>query len=144
MRRQPRSPSTRAWPQVIGRLTAISPFAGPVPGWWIWAPCAAWPARSAERYTGPWNAHTKNPILVIGTTHDPNTSYANAQTTARRLGNAVLLTYDGYGHISGTDPSACVEHATTRCLVRLIVPRRGTVCQSDHQPFDPQFGQPIR
>jgi pimeloyl-ACP methyl ester carboxylesterase len=135
--------STRAWPQVIGRLTALSPFAGPVLGWWLWAPCAAWPTRSAERYTGPWNARTKTPILVVGTTHDPNTSYANAQITARRLGNAVLLTHDGYGHISLTDPSVCTERAIMRYLVRLIAPRRGTVCQSDRQPFDPAFGEPL-
>jgi hypothetical protein len=138
----PARQGTRAWPRVIGRLTSISRLAGPVLGWWLWAPCAAWPARSAVRYTGPWNAHTNNPILVVGTTHDPNTSYANAQITARRLGNAVLLTHAGYGHVSLTDPSACTAHAITRYLTRLLAPRRGTVCQSDHQPFDPRFGEP--
>lgn len=128
---------------MIGRVTRLSPLAGPVLGWWLWAPCAAWPARSAERYTGPWNARTKHPILVIGTRYDPNTAYANARITARRLGNAVLLTHQGYGHMRGTDPSACVKRATTRCLVGLLTPRRGTVCQSDRQPFDPKFGEPL-
>ena len=131
-----------AWSQVIGRLTRISRFNGPVLGWWLWAPCAAWRARSADRYTGPWNAHTQNPILVVGTRYDPNTSYANAQITARRLGNAVLLTHEGYGHVSLTDPSACVQRAVTRYLVRLVAPPRGTVCESNHQPFDPKFGEP--
>ena len=109
-------------------------------GWWLWAPCSAWRARSADRYTGPWNARTEHPVLVIGTTYDPNTSYANARVAARRLGNAVLLTHDGYGHVSISDPSACVERAITRYIVSLIPPRRGTVCQSDRQPFDPRFG----
>jgi pimeloyl-ACP methyl ester carboxylesterase len=131
-----------AWPLVIGRLTRISAFNGPVLGWWLWAPCAAWRARSAERYTGPWNAHTKNPILVIGTRYDPNTSYANARITAGRLGNAVLLTHEGYGHVSLVDPSACVQRAITRYLVGLLTPPGGTVCQSDHEPFDPNFGEP--
>jgi pimeloyl-ACP methyl ester carboxylesterase len=27
--------------------------------------------------------------------------------------------------------------------VRLVTPRRGTVCQSNHQPFDPHFGEPL-
>jgi pimeloyl-ACP methyl ester carboxylesterase len=139
----PARQAPRAWPQVIARLTHISRLRGPVLGWWQWAPCAAWPARSADRYTGPWSAHTKNPILVIGTTYDPNTSYANAQITARRLGNAVLLTHQGYGHVSSSDPSNCVMRAITNYLVRLIAPRRGTVCQSNHQPFDPRFGQPL-
>ena len=111
-------------------------------GWWLWAPCAAWRARSADRYTGPWNAHTKNPILVVGTRYDPNTSYANARITARRLGNAVLLTHEGYGHVSLVDPSVCVQRAVTGYLVGLVTPPRGTVCQSNHQPFDPNFGEP--
>jgi pimeloyl-ACP methyl ester carboxylesterase len=130
------------WPQVIGRLTRISAFNGPVLGWWLWAPCAAWRVRSADRYTGPWNARTKNPVLVVGTRYDPNTSYANARITAHRLGNAVLLTHDGYGHVSLVDPSACVQRTITGYLVGLVAPPRGTVCQSNHQPFDPKFGEP--
>ncbi len=131
-----------AWPKVVRRLTKVSYLYGPVLSWWRWAPCASWPARSADPYTGPWNATTRNPILVIGTTHDPNTPYADARSTARRLGNAVLLTHDGYSHTSPLDPSACVERATSRYLVELVTPPRGTVCPSDRRPFDPLFGQP--
>ena len=98
-----------AWRDVLDRLTGVSSIYGPVITWWRWAPCASWPARSADRYTGPWNASTKNPILVIGTRFDPNTPYVNARRTARRLGNAVLLTHDGYSHTSPRDPSACVR-----------------------------------
>jgi hypothetical protein len=133
----------RAWPSVIHRLTRISEFSGPVNGWWLWAPCASWPVSSANRYTGPWNTKTKNPILVVGTRYDPQTAFANARRAARRLGNAVLLTHDGYGHTSDVDPSACVEHATSAYLVNLVTPRRGTVCPSDRQPFDPNLGQPL-
>lgn len=142
MRRQPDQSPPSAWRQVIGRLTRFSAFNGPVLGWWLWAPCAAWRVRSADRYTGPWNARTKDPILVVGTRYDPNTSYANARITARRLGNAALLTHEGYGHVSLVDPSACVQRAISRYFVNVVAPRRGTVCQSDHQPFDPKFGEP--
>jgi hypothetical protein len=55
----------------------------------------------------------------------------------------VLLTHEGYGHVSDTDPSACVQRAVTSYLVGLVAPRRGTVCQSNHQPFDSQFGEPL-
>ncbi len=112
-------------------------------GWLIGAPCASWPVRSAERYTGPWTADTRNPILLIGTRFDPNTPLANARRVKRRLGNAALLTHDGYGHLSSADPSACVERALGRYLVSLATPRRGTVCRSDRRPFDPLFGQPV-
>lgn len=124
-----------AWPRVIRRLEGVSLMQGAVQGWWEWAPCASWPVRDPDRYTGPWDAKTRNPVLVIGTRYDPNTGYASARRVAGLLGNAVLLTHDGYGHLSFKDPSRCVERAETAYLVRLKVPRRGTVCPSDRQPF---------
>jgi hypothetical protein len=120
---------------VIGHLESISYLQGGVQGWWEWAPCASWPVRDRSRYTGPWNARTRNPILVIGTRYDPNTSYANARRAAHLLGHAVLLTHVGYGHLSFKDPSACVERAETAYLVRLTAPRPGTVCRANRQPF---------
>ncbi len=125
-----------AWPRVIRRLEGVSLLQGAVQGWWEWAPCASWPATDPGRYTGPWDAKTRNPVLVIGTRHDPNTGYANARRVAGLLGNAVLLTHDGYGHLSFKDPSACVERAETAYLVHLKVPPRGTVCRSDLRPFE--------
>lgn len=125
----------QAWPSVIGRLSRISRTAGPLQGWWLWAPCASWPVASADRYTGPWNASTHTPVLVIGTRYDPQTPFVNARRVARLLGNAVLLTYQGYGHTSENDPSTCVEHAITRYLVELVAPLHGSVCQPDRPPF---------
>lgn len=81
---------------------------------------------------------------MVGTRFDPNTSYANARATAKRLGNAVLLTHQGYGHISFVDPSGCVMKAYRRYLVQLRAPRKGTVCKSDRGPFDPDFGEPLK
>jgi hypothetical protein len=134
----------QTWPRVIGRLTRISRLSGPVQGWWLWAPCAAWRSASAHRYTGPWHAATRTPILVIGTRFDPQTPFANAGRVTRLLRNAVLLTHDGYGHTSGADPSQCIDRASTEYLVRLITPPKGSVCRSDRLPFDPDFGKPIR
>ena len=131
------------WPSVISRLDGVSRIYGRLLGWWLWAPCASWPASSTERYTGPWSAATPNPILVIGTRFDPDTPFANARRAARRLGNAILLTHLGYGHTSGSDPSACVDRAVTGYLVDLSTPPRGTVCQADRLPFDPDFGKPV-
>ena len=130
----------RRWPQVIGRLTRGDRLYGRLSGWWLWAPCASWPVRGQDNYRGPWNAKTKNPILLIGTLHDPATPYINAVRSARRLGNAVLLTHNGYGHVSFQDPSACIDRARVAYLVRLITPPKGTVCQSDKKPFAPGFG----
>jgi pimeloyl-ACP methyl ester carboxylesterase len=139
----PAHQSSQAWPSVIGRLAAVSRTRGPFLGWYAWAPCASWPTHSAVRYTGPWNASTKNPILVMGIRNDPNTPFANARRVARRLGNAILLTQQGYGHGTYTDPSACADRAIARYLVHLITPVRGTVCPANRLPFDPDFGQPL-
>ena len=60
-------------------------------------------------------------------------------TPSSYLGNAVLLTQEGYGHLSFQNPSACVDQAMVDYLTELITPPTGTVCQSDQQPFDPGF-----
>jgi pimeloyl-ACP methyl ester carboxylesterase len=131
-----------AWPRVVHRFQGISRVGAAPQGWAVGAPCASWPARAASRYTGPWNATTASPILLVGTRFDPNTPLVNARLAERRLGNAVLLTHDGYGHLSKADPSSCVIEATGRYLVDLSTPPPGTVCPSDRLPFDPEFGQP--
>ena len=133
----------RAWPRVVDRLTDVSAIGGPPYAWWLWAACASWPVRGADRYEGPWDATTNNPILVLGPRFDPSTPFGNARRVARRLGNAVLLAQDGYGHLSSADPSACVGDVVGRYLVDLVTPPRGTVCPSDRLPFDPDFGEPI-
>jgi pimeloyl-ACP methyl ester carboxylesterase len=134
----------QAWRQVTNRLTTISFIYGPLSSWWLWAPCASWPVVSENRYTRPWNASTKTPILLISTTYDPNTPFANGQRLQRLLGNAVLLSHEGYGHTSTADLSTCVERAEQRYLVSLIAPKPGSICSSDRQPFDPHFGKPTR
>ncbi len=131
-----------AWPQVLRTLTKANSFNGPFVGWLLWAPCSAWTVPAVHRYTGPWNAVTLNPVLVIGTRYDPRTSYRSSVVVSKTLGNAVLLTHEGYGHTTDPDPSACVERNVAEYLIRLATPPKGTVCQSDHQPFSPKFGQP--
>lgn len=136
----PANQRSRSWPQVIGRLTRGSRFYGALLGWRLWAPCASWPVRGQNNYRGPWNATTKNPILLIGTRHDPATPYVNAVRSTRRLGNAVLLTLNGYGHVSFHDPSACVDRARIAYLVNLVTPPKGTACKANKLPFTPGFG----
>ena len=131
----------QAWPSIIGQLTRVSPFLA-VTGWWLAVPCAGWPVLNADRYAGPWNRWTPNPILVIGTRHDPQTAYAGARRVAGLLGNARLLTLDGYGHTTDVDPSLCIDHALSAYLIRPATARRQT-CHADRQPFDPDFGTPL-
>jgi pimeloyl-ACP methyl ester carboxylesterase len=136
----PAQRSLSAWPQVIRRFENVSRLKGFI-GWAVWAPCAAWPVRGEDEYRGPWTVTTPNPILLLSKRYDPNTGYANAVHVEQLLGNAVLLTVDGYGH--DPDPlSACAEQAFADYLVHLITPPKGTFCESNHKPFDPDFGKP--
>ena len=130
----------RAWPEVFKRQQRISPLVGAVHFAWEWAPCASWPVRGQDTYRGPWNAKTPNPILLINQRHDPNSFYGAAVRAERLLGNAVLLTHEGYGHLFFQDPSACIERAMAAYLTELTTPPKGTVCQSNQQPFSPDFG----
>jgi hypothetical protein len=95
--------------------------------------------RCLHRASGIWNRSTPNPILLINQTYDPNSGYANAVHAVHYLGKAVPLTHEGYGHLSFQNPSKCVTDAMVDYLVHLITPPPGTVCPSDHKPFDPDF-----
>ncbi|CAN5129196.1 alpha/beta hydrolase [soil metagenome] len=133
--------SGATWAARLGQFTALDPIYGPLMTWWQWVPCASWPVSGADVYAGPWSAATEAPVLVIGTTTDPSTPYRNARAVADLLGNAALLTHDGFGHPSAADPSHCVTAAVRRYLLTLDVPPADAVCPSDHLPFDPDFGR---
>ena len=134
----PARQDAHAWPRVVHRLQAISRIGAAPQGWAVGAPCASWPTRGDNRYTGPWNATTPNPILLVGTRFDPNTPLVNAQIAERRLGNAVLLTHDGYGHLSSADPSTCVLQATGRYLVDLSTTHPGASAPPTASPSTPR------
>ncbi|WP_414638119.1 alpha/beta hydrolase [Actinophytocola sp.] len=64
---------------------------------------------------------------MLNSRHDPATPHTWARNVTRQLDGAVLLTYDGWGH-GVIDRSACTLTATTRYLVDLRPPKRGTHC----------------
>lgn len=102
---------------------------------WSDQACATWPSRAADRYTGPWNRPTANPILVIGNTYDPSTPYEGAIAMSRALARARLLTVDGYGHTVFLNPSQCANEYITNYFIKGELPRLGTICKQNDQPF---------
>jgi pimeloyl-ACP methyl ester carboxylesterase len=108
--------------------------------WRTWAiePCATWPVMDADRYTGPWNRKTANPVLLIGNSQgDPATPYEDAQSTSAELGDARLLTLDSFGHTAQGGLSRCIDDAVDRYLIDGTLPPEGKVCEPDFGPFDP-------
>jgi pimeloyl-ACP methyl ester carboxylesterase len=96
--------------------------------------CANWP-RIEERYNGPWDRRTSEAVLVINPTYDPATRYDFAVRMTRQLGNARLLTLDGFGHT--TRYSACITGWYTRYLIAGELPPAGARCAQDRPPFPP-------
>jgi pimeloyl-ACP methyl ester carboxylesterase len=127
--------SYAAWSAAAVAADATAPYFGRA--WtWISSICADWPFADADRYTGPWNHATANPVLVVGNQFDPATPYAGAQTVAAALPGARLLTLHAWGHTSGF-LSSCADERIARYLLDGIVPPVGTVCEQDEVPFAP-------
>ncbi|WP_395292874.1 alpha/beta hydrolase [Kitasatospora hibisci] len=100
--------------------------------------CASWPApaRDAERYSGPWNRRTANPVMVIGNLYDPATQYEFAERMQRQLGSAVLVTVDVVEHCA-VGRSAELGKLVTSYLVDKTVPAPGQVLKPDAEAFPP-------
>ncbi len=87
--------------------------------------CAVWPGGHDPYPTGP--ATGSPPILVVGTTGDPATPYAQAPALANMLGVGRLLTWEGEGHTAYPQTS-CVTQAVDAYLLNLTVPPEGKRC----------------
>ncbi len=105
---------TRVAPRV-GRLLAFNDVE-----------CAYWPTPP-ERVPAPVSAPGAPPIVLVGSTGDPATPYAWAESVARQLTSAVLVTRVGEGH-TGYLVSACVRNAVDGYLLDRTVPAAGLRC----------------
>lgn len=137
----------RAFPTSLSKLQqhlAVSAAAAPLLGPpWAYAPpmydqnsapaCAQWTVPRVSRYDGSYRAAGSAPILVIGTTHDPDTPYQDAVALSHTFDNADLLTFDAEGH-TAFGRSACVTDATASYLADLTLPKPGTVCSDEAPP----------
>ena len=103
---------------------------------WTWAssPCAVWQGSDADRYLGPFNRSTANPVLVVGNRYDPATRYEGAVLVNQLLPKSSLLTVEGWGHTS-LFLSTCADQAVSQYLLDGTTPPVGTVCNQDFGPF---------
>ncbi|MGT2425377.1 alpha/beta hydrolase [Amnibacterium kyonggiense] len=85
------------------------------------AVCGNWPVKpegTPKRIT----ARGAPPIVVLGTTGDPATPYAWAQSLAGQLPGGVLLTLRGQGHTAYRDEVPCINDRVDRFFVDGTVP----------------------
>jgi pimeloyl-ACP methyl ester carboxylesterase len=127
-------PSSLSAFTVIGAWAREGSFFGPY-WWWSNAGCASWPV-SPDRYTGPWNARTSAPVLVVGHAVEGVTDYAGAVASSKLLRNSRLLTYAGWGH-TAFGRSDCVTGHVLAYLSDGTLPPEGTVCPANPNPFLP-------
>ena len=101
---------------------------------WVSSICAEWPGADRDRYTGPFNRTTANPVLVVGNRFDPATRYEGAVTVHNLLPHSALLTVEAWGHTS-LFKSSCADETIARYLITIATPSPGATCQQDVVPF---------
>ncbi|MFE0513027.1 alpha/beta hydrolase [Streptomyces sp. NPDC058964] len=94
---------------------------------WASLNCTYWPVKpTGEPHR--IEAEGAAPIVVVGTTRDPATPYIWAQSLARQLSSARLLTYVGDGHTAYGRGSACIDSAIDTYLLHGTPPPHGKRC----------------
>lgn len=101
---------------------------------WLSSPCAVWKGFDADRYMGPFNKPTANPLLVVNPRFDPATRYEGAVTVDELMPDSALLTVNGWGHTS-IFMSQCADATIERYLVEGATPPAGATCDQDVPPF---------
>jgi hypothetical protein len=87
-----------------------------------------------DRYAGPWDNETANPILLVNNFFDPATSFESAVNLLDQLDNAQLLPVSGYGHVAFGN-STCARNAIDTYLLTQQLPDEDLLCNQDVVPF---------
>lgn len=90
--------------------------------------CTDWPAPATST-PHVIRAAASPPIVVVGSTGDPATPYADSVALAGQLTHGLLITRVGDGH-TGYRSSQCVRNYVNSYLVNLTVPPEGVRCPS--------------
>lgn len=87
-----------------------------------------WPVQSHDTRRRV-RAAGANPILVVGTRHDPATPYVWAESLASQLESAQLVTWEGWDHCAyRAGGSSCIVEAVNGFLLNGQLPEEGLIC----------------
>ncbi|WP_296666236.1 alpha/beta hydrolase [Demequina sp.] len=114
----------------LADFRAVVEEASPTFGWWFASAlgCDGWPWQSKDPVTSLDAADGAAPILVIGTTNDPATPLAWAESLSEQLASSSLLIWDGEGHTAYGRSNQCVVDAVDGYLVDGVMPSSGMRC----------------
>ncbi|KAH8923445.1 hypothetical protein BT69DRAFT_159775 [Atractiella rhizophila] len=99
--------------------------------------CGYWPVAPPERFTGPWNATLRNPILIHSNTDDPVTPIWSGRKVNKLLGDkqSRLAIQHGPGHCSIAVFSACTVNITRAYFQDGILPPPNHLCEPETELF---------
>jgi len=90
--------------------------------------CEQWPFAVVS-HPDDYSAKGSKTIMVVGTTGDPATPYAQAVSLANEvLENGVLVTFNGEGHTAYGQESKCVNNAVDNYFIKNVVPTEDPNC----------------
>jgi pimeloyl-ACP methyl ester carboxylesterase len=118
----------REYAAVLRRAAAVAPDVRFPAQVFALTMCLGWPPSAVRNPQHVLDVHTRTPLLLLNSRHDPATGYNWALEVARQLGrHGVLVTYEGAGH--GSYPlSACMRRIADDYLISRTVPPQGTSC----------------
>jgi hypothetical protein len=90
--------------------------------------CSQWPYPRPADFPTEFDAAGAPPILVIGTTNDPATPYAQSVALADELESGVMITYNGEGHTVYGNGVACIDDLVDDYFVKDVVPSSDPNC----------------
>ncbi len=99
---------------------------------WFTQKCNTWPVMRGKPIQSV-DPVTKAPVMIVASLHDPNTPREWALEAARLFPNNGLLTWQGWGHVSGARLNVCVNDAVGAYLVNGTLPVAGATCP-DYDP----------
>jgi pimeloyl-ACP methyl ester carboxylesterase len=122
----------RKAPSEAVELADIASFQSQLPPWgggWATASCVGMPPPAKGDRLGAVTVQGTAPVLVVGTTGDPATPYAGAETMVGRIAGSQLLTFDSTEHTAfGRGISNCIDDAVVAYLLDGTLPAPGTHC----------------
>lgn len=87
-----------------------------------------YPQPPASEQLGDVRVSGAAPVLILGTTHDPATSYQGAIDLQSRVAGSRLVSFDSTEHTAYTK-SACIDRIVDSYLLRGHVPKAGITCE---------------
>jgi pimeloyl-ACP methyl ester carboxylesterase len=130
----------------VAELVRQSPTLGP-----LWSrirfECTGWEFRPRWRFLGPFTSPKHDarlvkgkpaaPLLFVSSRLDPVTPLRNAHRMSQGHPGSAVLEVDTIGHCGSLTPSRCSKQIIQDYLESGQVPKNGTTCAAEFDPWDP-------